>query len=502
MARKSRKEKKRASLPTNKLEKDRVGGYIRLSIKDNGDKERDSIANQTAYVQEFIENKDDLKLEKIYQDNGSTGTNFERFGWNELIGDIKNRKITCIVVKDFSRLGRNYIEVGNYLEKVFPLLGIRVIAINDNFDSKIHQFNEKMLISSLINIINEYYAKDISRKITQTHRMKQNNGELSCSIYPYGYVRCKNNPKKLAIDIECAKVVKKIFEWRKNGIEYLMIARYLNELLIPSPGLYRYLNGDLRFKRSSNTKWKSKHIAGILTNPVYLGHLIQGKTRTSYFETEGKVKILPKKEWRIVENTHEALVSQYVFDIVQRIEQKSKKCNQQIIEINPCILKKENPNRNCSNTIHIGEEILFKAVKAILEKQIKLFYGISIKWDKISKNKQFHSDVETRKSNIANLQNKIEFLKKRKNQLYDDIKAGTLSINEYNYTKNKYNQEINKLQYSLEVRKFIGAVPNGYQEQIIQYLDFDIAKKLVEKVTVYFAERIVLKVTYTDEVAK
>lgn len=154
MARKSRKNQSPNGGAVQICIRNKVGIYVRLSVEDNGYATKGSIENQIELLKQYIEaHADEMELVEIYIDNGSTGTNFNRDAWNDLIADLKAGRVDCVIVKDFSRLGRNYIEVGNYLEKIFPFLGIRVIAVNENFDSKIHQFNEKMLLSSLTNIV-------------------------------------------------------------------------------------------------------------------------------------------------------------------------------------------------------------------------------------------------------------------------------------------------------------------------------------------------------------
>lgn len=318
MARKSRKNCKAVteSAVNSVVPKYQTGIYVRLSVENNGSKKKDSIENQIAFLKAFIEKRaEEFELIRIYIDNGTTGTNFERENWNLLLKDIKGGAVNCIIVKDFSRIGRNYIEVGNYLEKIFPFLGVRVVSVNDGFDSKNQSFQNDMLMNSLINIVNEYYARDISKKITQAKKTMQRKGEFASGVLPYGYKKCETDCKKLEADPECADVVRKIFSWRVSGKGCGQIANYLNELALPSPGQYRYMNGCNTFKRSQDTKWKSKHIAGILKNPVYLGHMVQGKTRRSYFEQNGKLRFLPKEDWIVVENTHQALISQEQFDI-------------------------------------------------------------------------------------------------------------------------------------------------------------------------------------------
>ena len=211
VARKSRKSSKSsecAKAPVTVSVVSLVGIYTRLSIEDNGYESKDSIQNQIAFLKEYVEKQeDDFRLAKVYVDNGTTGTNFDREEWNRMLSDIKAGDINCVIVKDFSRLGRNYIEVGNYLEKVFPFLGVRIIAVNENFDSEKQTFEHSMLMNSLTNIVNEYYARDISKKVTQTKRTMQKNGECVSGVLPYGYKKLDKDRKKLIVDSESADVV-------------------------------------------------------------------------------------------------------------------------------------------------------------------------------------------------------------------------------------------------------------------------------------------------------
>lgn len=303
-----------------------TGIYVRLSVEDNGYKNGDSLQNQIDFLMDYIENYgDDMQLIDVYQDNGLSGANFEREGWLRLIEDLKKGRINCVVVKDFSRVGRNYIEVGNYLEKIFPFLGVRIISVNEHYDSAKDSLQNDMLVNSLMNIVNEYYARDISKKIRQVKRVMQERGEYICITVPYGYKKSEVNKKKLCIDTESACIVKQIFAWRLQGKGCTVIANYLNVLAVPSPGMYYYMNGNTGYKKSSQAKWKSKHVVKILTNLTYLGHTVQGTTRSSCFEQGRKVQFLPKEEWVIVEHTHEALVTKEEFAAVEAMAEQSKK---------------------------------------------------------------------------------------------------------------------------------------------------------------------------------
>lgn len=539
MARKSRKAGCQISSVCVSEKRAHVGLYARLSVTDNGYKSADSIENQIQLLKQYvISHEDELLLEKEYIDNGTTGTNFDRQAWNELLTDMKRGTINCIIVKDFSRLGRNYIEVGNYLEKIFPFLGVRIIALNENFDSKIDQFNEKMLIGSLTNIINEYYAKDISKKITQTKRTMQKKGEFASSVLPYGYVCSEKNKKKLVPDPGVAMVVTKIFQWRIDGKGCLHIARLLNELLIPSPGLYRYMNGSNAFSRCANSKWKSKHVAGILTNPIYMGNMVQGKTRTSYFENNGKVCLVPKEEWIIVENTHEPLITPEQFCISEHMAEKSKKRHYEQLMANEGIERAENAferkiycgqcgrllvrrsrvskvkrdycffcnsveqvlDGHCKNT-HIHEEPLLETVKMSLEKQFEIVGGIN------NEQRQQYLEQKTRDKRKENqrkykqLENKIDICKHIRQEMYADMKEGLLTKEDYTFGTDKLNleirgheEELKKLLTEVEEEEQTFKILEEYKNIIFSLPNEGISReligRLVEKIVVYSPERV------------
>ncbi len=553
MARKSRKnfnaitEKTSDSVAPKYL----TGIYARLSVEDNGYQTKDSIENQIAFLKEFTEKKaEEFELIKIYIDNGTTGTNFERENWNILLDDIKNGVINCIIVKDFSRIGRNYIEVGNYLEKIFPFLDVRVVSINDNFDSKNQSFQSDMLMNSLINIVNEYYARDISKKITQAKRTMQKKGEFVSGVLPYGYKKSEIDRKKLDIDPECADIVQKIFFWRVNGKGCGQIAKYLNELALPSPGHYRYINGYNAFKRSQNTKWKSKHIAGILTNPVYLGHMIQGKTRRSYFEQNGKLRFLPKEDWIIVENTHQALITQEQFDIVAKMAKISSQRHLEQMEIHSDIPHRENPlrkkiycgqcgrlltrrsrvkngirdysyfcnspsvkiNASCTNT-HIHETPFMEAVMKSVDWQLCLLGVCQNQWNPPNSNIGFKNNSFSILTEKQELEERISFLKKKKQELYTDMKDGRLSLDDFGIKRKdltneqqKYEKILNQIRDNEKIGKEIADFVDKYRQEVLKIKDdnlpITLLEHLIEKIIIVSPERIEITYAFSDSIKK
>lgn len=301
----------------------RAAGYARLSVEDSGKPCADTIENQKELVREYIESQPDMQFVGLYCDNGQTGTNFVRPGFEKLLNDIRIGKIDCIVVKDLSRFGRNYRETGNYLERIFPFLDVRFVAIADSFDTLDAERSGNSYIIPLKNIMNEVYSRDISRKIGTALAVKQRKGEFIGSWAAYGYQKCRDDPHRLEPDAETAPVVQKIFRWRLSGISYIQIARKLNGQGVPSPSRYHYLKGDTKSDRYANAVWGPPIIKRILSNEVYLGHMVQGCRRESFYEGK-KQQTLPVSEWLIVHNTHEPIIDEETFRAVQKIAEDGK----------------------------------------------------------------------------------------------------------------------------------------------------------------------------------
>ena len=295
-----------------------AGGYGRLSLEDSGKPGADTIETQEELIRSYIEAQPDMRFCGLYADNGRTGMNFERPAFERLMEDVRSGKIDCIVVKDLSRFGRNYLETDNYLERVFPFLNVRFVAINDNFDTLTAERSTDGYIVPLKNILNEAYSKDISRKSSSALAMKQQRGEFIGTWAVYGYRRCADDHHRIEPEEETAPVVRDIFQWRLDGMSYTQIARRLNEKEIPSPARYHYLKGDAQSERYANTKWSIDGVKKILANEVYLGHLIQGRKRSAISEGQ-KQRFVPKSEWVIVRNTHAPLIDEETFCAVQQM---------------------------------------------------------------------------------------------------------------------------------------------------------------------------------------
>lgn len=302
--------------------------YARLSIEDNGI-DSDSIENQVYYLEKYVKEHKELKLISTYCDNGLTGTNFDRPGFHAMLDDIKSSKINCVVVKDVSRFGRNYMETGNYLENIFPYLGVRFISVNDSYDSQKATSNEGLSLS-LKNVYHHIYAKDISKKVCTLLDVKKKKGLFLGRFAPYGYKKSDMNPRQLEIEEKTASVVREIFFLRMSGLGAVKIARKLNDNGIPCQTRRLYHMGLLKGTGGeANALWSGSSIVSILENPVYCGCMVERKTEQSYYKG-GRKQMIPKDQWNYIENTHEPIIDWELFAKVQALLEESRQSRKNI----------------------------------------------------------------------------------------------------------------------------------------------------------------------------
>lgn len=304
----------------------KAGIYTRISIDINGEK-RESLETQKLIALSYAESHPDIEVVKFYKDDGMSGTNFERDDFIRMLNDIKTKDINTVIVKDLSRFGRNLEEVSNYLEKIFPFMQVRFIAVNDNYDSISPECDNQMLGIMISNLANDMYAKDASVKSSGAMKIRMESGEYCGGDAPYGYKRAldENGNSTTVPDKLTAPYVVKIFEKIANGQSYLGISREFNAMLLTPPRLYAR-TGKLFLDSldEADTHWCSSTIKRIAENKHYLGNTYTHKTRTSLITRE-KNTILDKSEWNEHENTHEALVSRELFEKVQEIIKEKQK---------------------------------------------------------------------------------------------------------------------------------------------------------------------------------
>jgi len=313
MARKSRKH------PALKLTSSRdTVGYICLSVRNSDP--AGSIENQKQIIEKWGQ-QNQIPFSHYYIDNGFSGKRVDRPGLQEMLQNIIADKIECIVVKDLSRLGRDYVEVGYYIDVVFPSLGVRFIALNDGVDT-IHKNNEMLVI--LKNVMNDLYARDTSNKIRAVKQSTFKTGKYVGCYAPIGYVKSPEDKHVLVIDPVTAPVVTRIFDLRCQGYSYRKIATTLNNEHVPTPSSFYYMKRGKPNIRPDGDFWAGQTVKSILRNEVYLGHMVQNKTGNVSYKIHKQIP-KPKEEWVRVENTHEPLISQETWDMVRELDARNVK---------------------------------------------------------------------------------------------------------------------------------------------------------------------------------
>ena len=493
MARGSRRDKIAALFTTPDQEKAkntavekmyRVGIYVRLSVENGGlGEDSESLNNQEQLLVDYVSGVPDLKLVKIYRDNGETGTEFNRPGFDMMMNDLRKGFINCIVVKDLSRFGRNYIETGEYIEKIFPFMGTRFISVLEHFDNTDPNASNKDLYVSLKNLMNEAYAKDKSMRICSAFEVKKRAGEFNVKNAPFGYKLSGNKKRPYLIDEPAASIVREIFELRLKGDSIRSIMQLMDEKY-PTPRQYLYEKGVLHQCRE-NSHWDITAIIRILNNRTYLGHMLSGKTVSRLYQGKKKAYI-SENQWEVVGNVNEPIISREVFDAVQKLMQaegdrrrsflgKSKnpenifkglifcrECGRfmyrgrtKITATNiawyfGCSGYRNHKDRACSHMRTIREEKLKDAVLTFIKNQVKLADELMVRI------KSFNDGVQSsNQSNDSHLQ--AQDFQKRLDKLdlllrssFESYISGVISEEDYLFNKSKYETEIKSCKESID----------------------------------------------------
>ena len=306
------------------MQKYKVGAYLRLSKEEyNNEKESNSITNQRQIIDNYLKEHKEYKLVDYYVDDGYTGTNFDRPEFQRMLEDIKNKKIDVIIIKDLSRLGRNYIETSNFVEVVFPAMGVSVISVDENYEMDSLDYYGSDYVP-LRNLFNDMYAKDISKKVRSALIVKKHNGEFIGKVAPYGYIKDPKDKHKFLIDKNVSHIIKKIFDMILDGKSRKEVADFLNQNNILTPS--EYLNINTNKDMTVMKKWNSEMVNSILRNENYTGILFQGKKRKLNYRVDKKINI-DKENWIVTENHHESIISKEKFDKVQEILDRKSKVN-------------------------------------------------------------------------------------------------------------------------------------------------------------------------------
>ena len=316
--------RKKISAPQNIRWK--LGEYIRLSKEDiNRGKDKDdsnSVTNQKALLDDYYQQHIDEfeSVQPPYVDDGYTGTDTNRDSFQKLLSDIYAKKVNCVIVKDLSRLSRNYTDAGSLIENLFVQMNVRFISLAEGIDSYLNPDSISNLIVPITNVINDNFCYQTSKKIRQVFDMKRRNGEFIGGFAAYGYMKNPKDKNALIVDEEAAEIVKNIYEWFLDGMSKNAIVRNLNDRGILCPSEYKKSKG-LNYQNPSGSErplWCSKTVSDILKNRLYVGDMVQGRQRVKSYKIHTQEQV-PESEWYIVENTHEPIIERPIFEKVQEL---------------------------------------------------------------------------------------------------------------------------------------------------------------------------------------
>ncbi len=438
----------------------RAGIYLRLSREDGlsgGCGESDSIRSQRELCRAFIREQSDIELYDVYIDDGYSGANYDRPEFKRLMEDVREGNVNCIVVKDLSRLGRDYIETGRLIQKTFPVFHVRFIALTDHYDSLSADYNETSLVVPIKNFVNDSYCRDISCKVRAHQKLKREKGEFIGAFTVYGYRRDEKNKNRLVPDEYAARVVADIFCWRIQGMSCLAIAKRLNERGILPPLAYKRSRGEhfaTGFVCHAAGEWSSVAVKRILDNEIYTGVLVQGKSeKINYKSAQCRAK--PREQWTRVEGAHQAIVSREDFAAVQRLSHMDSRaksgaphlfsgllfcgdCGSPMIRrLNRCkgdarvhfICGKGNRGRGCSRH-SVSEEELETALGLAISQQIKLFGDEGPLFCRKGTGRT-RSDAKILAEEVKRLRSEAEKYASLQAGLYQDFKEGLITREDY-----------------------------------------------------------------------
>ncbi|MBQ7266599.1 MAG: recombinase family protein [Firmicutes bacterium] len=526
MARKTRKARNIVKEEQNN--KYKVGIYARLSFENEYKRECGSIQNQIDYVRDYVLSQEDMILVDTYIDDNFTGTNFDRPGFKRMLADFKKGRINTIVVKDLSRLGRNYVETGNLIERVFPENNIRFIAVNGNYDSL---KDTAGIMEAVHNIINEYYAKDCSKRVHKVvdYRVKQG---IPIGIVPYGYKKAViDNTPQLVVDEEAAKVVRLIFKMHLQGNSLTDIAKHLNAQGTPTPHAYKV--GSQRYIDT----WTTEKVIKIIKKDVYTGVYKTGKSTTALYKNIKRTDI-DESKWNVFENHHEAIISKEDFEKAQALRKRVDtttdkstkktfvniflkkvrcgKCNglysferKKSVVRGYCRVRKDYGKQHCDN-IGISADELSEIVLPVIKEQMNRLIDVDKTVTAIIKSEKAKRKVFTFDKAIADVKLKIQQTVDLKCGLYNDLTRNLITEDEFVVLNESYSEklllleeEVSGLENQLSIIK--NTLPN--REDVInrinkyrhkRKLSKEMVDEFISQITIFEDKKIEVQFNFDD----
>lgn len=551
MARKSRKaqaqpvaevKKEAAALPT--------AIYARLSVENSGkDDDGNSLQNQIAVCEDYLDGCPHLRLTEVYSDNGRTGTVFDRPAWNRLMDDVRTGKIQCIVVRDLSRFGRDYVETGSYLEKIFPALGTRFISVKENFDNFTCGNAMESLSVSLQNLVNAMYSRDISKKVSTALRAQMETGRFRNRNLPYGYL-WNGDKTAYVVDEDAAAVVRQIFEWKLREVSVYTIVERLKAEGIESPERHKRRAGTRNGDNIQGEGWCPSTIRGILQNRAYIGEMVCGKSKTALYKGLKK-HVTETDKWIVVPDAHPPIVSASDFEAVERQMREDSAHRETAMEWSADIRagmidlfagkifcadcgKRMYYKRqriqckgvvfrgvyDCSTHVRRGHGTCFKHAMRQDALNEKVFNAIrdqlqvALDYEKLllaMRGGSGEASVrEKHKAAVASVKLRLNALKKKRAGLYESYVEGILNEEEYAFAKQTYEEQYEALNRLLDEaverrERFLESIsPDNKWLTMMRGvagmtgLTQEVVDAIIEKVLVYGGGRIEVVFNYND----
>ena len=443
--------------------------YCRLSRDDDQQGDSNSIVNQKAFLARFAREKGFRNIE-YFVDDGYSGANFQRPDWQRMMALVDEGKIGIVVAKDMSRIGRNYLEVGMYTEITFPQNHVRFIAVNSGVDSANQQDNE---FAPFLNIINEFYVKDGSKKVRASMKLKGESGEYLTTIPPYGYMKDPEDKKKWVVDAEAASVVRRIFSLCVDGNGPTQIARILREKQVPTPTVYQSRMGQaVRCIPPDNPyNWNGSTVSAILERMEYCGHTVNFKTHRQSYKIKKTIEN-PPEQWKIFRNTHEAIVDEETFEWVQELRRNKRRpaktgktnlfsgvaycadCGEKMYYCTTQNFEERQDHFVCSTSRKKGKDVcgthFIRAV--VLEKGVLRFLQIllwyisdceSLFREKLGakRKEDFKKELSAKRRQLTQAQRRIEELDRLFKRIYEDNISGKINDSRFQKLSGDYENE-------------------------------------------------------------
>ena len=504
----------------------KVGAYLRLSREDGDKAESDSIANQRKILTSYCRSHPELELVDFYIDDGCTGTHFDRPAFRQMERDWERGHIDCVLVKDLSRFGRDYIEAGRYLERVFPERDIRFISVADQFDSDRDQCD---MILSIKNVFHANYARDISQKVRGAMEAKQRSGEFVGAFASYGYCKDPENHNHLVVDPGAAEVVRRIYRLYEGGMGQIRIAKLLNQEGVPCPSEYKRLQGQ-RYSNSNRLDktnyWTYPTIHRLLMNRMYVGDLVQGKHRRTTMHGRAKARV--PEQWIVVEGTHEGIIDRAQWERVQELLRRRTRAPdlEQNVGLFAGFLRCGDCGRAMCKTTRKGEifyncgsyqrygpticsphTIAQPVLEAAVLEEVNALLAGCAELDRLAKEVLRE---QTRRRDVTvvqkNLRHGIAERERRKKRCYEDYCDGILSREEFLTYKREYEGEISGLQSQLEQltavpeqKKTSDWIAARLEGKRITALDRGTIQAVLSEVVVYQERRVEIRYAFAEK---